>query len=162
MSRPAVIRAEFTDYRPVKTRKVLQLVFEVPAEMQTEVFAALGYPIMGTSTWVAIAKLVDGASAPSVPERAEPAAPVVKAETKRSSRAFLMLQDKEFRKWLLPNGVIVPAAVFNEADYFNRKCDARLKEMLGIKSKSELDTDPEAAARFDALRTDFELRDLVR
>ena len=59
MSDLAVIKAEFTDYRPVKTRKVLQLVFEVPAEQQDLVFKALGYPMLGESRWVAIAKLVD-------------------------------------------------------------------------------------------------------
>lgn len=156
MSKPAAIKAEFTDYRPIKTRKVLQLVFEVPAEQQAEIFEVLGYPIMGSSTWCGIARLVAGAGAPTVPEKAVEPAKVEKTETKRSSRAYLMCKDYDFVTWMLPG-----QSFSSVADAWD-KADRALKDRLGIKSKSELDTDPEAAARFDALRTDFELRDLVR
>lgn len=77
----------------------------------------------------------------------------------RSQRAAIMCQDETFCEWL-------------DGRYYGLFCETepplhptpndRLKQLLGINSKKELDIDPEAAARFDALRTDFELRDLVR
>lgn len=88
-----------------------------------------------------------------------PAAPTTARTYTRSQRAAIMCQDLQFRVWfcdLLPTCF----SVDGESDVDN--CDKALKEFFGITSKSELDTDPEAAARFDALRTDFELRDLVR
>jgi len=157
-AKPAVIRAEFTDYRPVKTRKTLILSFEIPAEEQGAAFAALGYPVMGSSIWVAIARIQEGAGAPTVPERAAEPAPVEKAKTKRSSRAYLMCLDFDFQNWIGCKDTLAP--IDPERPFAD--ADALLKKKLGIKSKSELDTDPEAAARFDALRTDFELRDMVR
>ena len=98
----------------------------------------------------------------AVPERAEPAAPVVKAETKRSSRAFLMCQDPEFQLWMSrhhPTDWTAAAGLHNEGSAI---CEQALKWVLGVVAKRELDSDPEAAARFDALRTSFELRGLVR
>lgn len=148
MPKPAVIKAEFTDYRPVKTRKVLQLVFEVPAESQTEVFAALGYPISGTSLWVAIAKLAEplttGAPAP---ERSEP-----RIYT-RSQIAFLKLKDKDFLAWLVDTYWTGKEDV---GDY-----DALLKRALGIKSKSELNTDGLASMEWDKMLASFDYRGRV-
>ena len=42
MSAPAVISGDFATYKHVQGRKMLQLVIEVPAEMASAVFAALG------------------------------------------------------------------------------------------------------------------------
>lgn len=164
MSKPAVIRAEFTDYRPVKTRKVLQLVFEVPAEMQTEVFASLGYPIAGISIWCAIARLAEGASAPAVPESPEPAAPVVKAKLSRSMLAAILCEENEdFQVWLAKQHPLTWDEYYINGNMLSpAAATATLKNVLCIRSRKELDTDPEAAARFDALRTSFELRDMVR
>jgi len=54
---PAAIRATFSQYSMVKTRGVLVLHMEVALEQQADVFAALGYPLPGQETWVAIARL---------------------------------------------------------------------------------------------------------
>jgi len=163
--KPAVIRAEFTDYRPVKTRKTLILSFEIPAEEQGAAFAALGYPVMGSSIWVAIARLQEGASAPTVPEKPAEPAPVEKAKAKRfdelprSQQAALKLRDGAFVTWIR-----------------NRYCDQfglkhgedvdpnrMLKVLLGIDSKRELDNPASGAvAAFDRLLTSFEFRDQVR
>lgn len=59
MSKPSAISGDFANYRPVLSRKVLQLVIEVAIERQGEVFEALGYPIGGGSIPVAIARLQD-------------------------------------------------------------------------------------------------------
>jgi hypothetical protein len=161
--KPAVIRAEFTDYRPVKTRKTLILSFEIPAEEQGAAFAALGYPVMGSSIWVAIARLQEGANAPTVPEKHAEPAPVDEPKRKRSLREFPRSQqaamlcegNMDFRVWLTDGRVVVQ-------DLTPGYADRALKAKLAITSKRALDTDATKAAAWDALRTDFELRDLVR
>lgn len=57
MSDARAIKATFTEWRMVKTRKVLQLVLEVPLEQQGEVLTRLGPPIPDQEKWVAIALL---------------------------------------------------------------------------------------------------------
>jgi hypothetical protein len=65
--KPAAIQAEFCTFRHVQGRKVLQLVFEVPAEAAAHVFAALGHP-GGEQIPVAIARLVSVQDKPSQPK----------------------------------------------------------------------------------------------
>ncbi len=56
-NQPAVIRADFADFRRVKTRKVFQLIFEVPEEQTEQVLGILGAPVSEKSIWCAIALL---------------------------------------------------------------------------------------------------------
>lgn len=154
MSKPAVIRAEFTDYRPVKTRKTVILSFEIPAEEQGAAFAALGYPVMGSSIWVAIARLQEGAGAP-VPAKPEPVATVEKAKPLRSNLAAVLIKEnKDFQNWLVDTYWTGKEAV---GDY-----DALLKRVLEIASKKDLDADAAAGERFDRLSTSFAYRNQVR
>lgn len=53
----AAIRATFAEWRMVKTRKVLQLVFEVPLEQQAGVLTTLGAPMPDAEIWCGIARL---------------------------------------------------------------------------------------------------------
>ena len=64
----AAISGDFANYRPVLSRKVLQLVIEVPIESQGEVFEVLGYPIGGGSVPVAIARLHGVEERPAPPK----------------------------------------------------------------------------------------------
>ena len=57
MTDPAVIKGTFSDYKLIKTRKVIQIIVEVPVEQQAQVFAALGYPMPDSEAWVAVARL---------------------------------------------------------------------------------------------------------
>lgn len=57
----AMLKATYTEWKMVKTRKVLVLSFEVPLEMQAQVQEALGTPMPDQSIWVAIAKLTEEA-----------------------------------------------------------------------------------------------------
>lgn len=95
---------------------------------------------------------------PKVAEKKTVEAEVQKERTyTRSQRAAIMCQDREFSAWLRR------LCERHRPGYsFDMDTDAVLKVYLGVASKKELDTDPEAAARFDALRTDYELKDMVR
>src|SRR5689334_22551506 len=57
----AAIKATYSDYRRVKGRKVLQLIFEVPIEQAPMVHDTFGEPAPDGSTWVAIARLQEPA-----------------------------------------------------------------------------------------------------
>lgn len=144
------IQAEFTDYRPVKTRKVLQLVFEVPAEKQAEVFRVLGYPVMGQSIWVGVARL-----AARVPAKPEPVAEPEKTKTLRSNKAAVMVKEnQDFKNWLVDTYWTGKEEI---GDY-----DGLLKRALGIQSKKELDVDGPAADRWEQMLTSFTYRAQVR
>lgn len=73
MSAPAAIRAVFAEWRMVKTRKVLALVFEVPLEQQGEVLTILGAPMPDAEIWCGIARLNLSAT-PPIPIRSNAAA----------------------------------------------------------------------------------------
>jgi len=73
MSTPAIISGDFSTFRHVQGRKVLQLVIEIPAEQAASVFSTFGYPGSGNPIPVAVAKLV---------------APIAKPEPTKERRAF--------------------------------------------------------------------------
>ena len=160
MTKPAALQADFTSYKPVPSRKVLQLVFEVPLETQEQTFKVLGYPTPGESTWVAVARLdtkpqaqAEGATAPNKSWDT----------MSRSQRAALRLKSEAFQIWLAEK---YPATwddfYINQGMLSPEAADATLKDRLGIASKRDLDNDPVAASRFDSLLTDYEHRDMVR
>jgi hypothetical protein len=163
VSERAIFEADYYNFEYKKGLKVCRLIFEVPYERAKLVRDALGDPpLPGAQVRVAIARLQDGAGAPAVPEKPAEPAPVEKAKAKRSSRAYLMCRDHAFQVWFSqrrPNDWSDAIDCCHGAD---EVCDQALKWALNITSKTELDTDPEAAARFDALRTDFELREFAR
>src|ERR1017187_4347736 len=65
MNEQKVIKATFADWRPIKGRKQLQLIFEVPLEQTAEVLKMLGAPMPDKLTWCAIAMLdMNAAKAP--------------------------------------------------------------------------------------------------
>jgi hypothetical protein len=58
MTQPSAFQATFSDFKNVKTRKTLQLIFEVPTEMADAAIKALGgFPDASKEVWVAIARL---------------------------------------------------------------------------------------------------------
>lgn len=131
----AVFQGEYTDLRLVKTRNVYVAHIEVPAEQIDSVIAAVGLPKPGASVWVAVARLVVK-PAPDKPRR----------ERLTSERAAMLCHDGEFIAWFL--------------DKYPRRHPQQdvidtFRIYLGIQSRRELDTDPEARARFEALETEF-------
>lgn len=108
MEQPRVIDATFSDWRTVKGRKMLQLIFEVPLEKQTEVLTMLGAPDPANPKWCAVAVLDLGRS--STEERRTSnsdvagSTPAVPAKQRRpfdslplSQQAAIRCNDAEFR-----------------------------------------------------------------
>jgi hypothetical protein len=57
MTDKAVLRAVYADWRVIKTRNSIQLVFEIPTEHADEAYQVLGMPDAAGSKWCAIARL---------------------------------------------------------------------------------------------------------
>lgn len=57
MDTPAVIRATYSDLKFLKTRKVAQIICEVPIENAGEIVKIFGAPDPSRETWVAVALL---------------------------------------------------------------------------------------------------------
>lgn len=66
MSRPAAVKAVFADWKVIKTRATVQLVFELPIEKADEAYQALGgMPIAAREVWCGIARLNGSAADPA-------------------------------------------------------------------------------------------------
>lgn len=156
MSKPAAFLGTYVDLKFLSGLKVARVTLEIPIERSQEFIGMFGTPNKADPAWCALARIdVAALNAPSVPEKSVEPAKVEKAGPKRSNLAAVLVKENEaFQRWIIPSYIMTSNPVM--------EADRRLKEVLGIQSKRDLDTDPEAAARFDALRTDFELRDLVR
>ena len=165
----AAIRAAYSDWRPVKSRKVLQLVFEVPLERQTEVLTMLGAPMPDREIWCGIALLRDPAHAPvpvSGPPQESPGIPQARANPppagvsairsaqgreryhnasdaqKAVIRAVRLPKDPEFRHW---------------ADVRDEENAIRfIRDRIGG-SRSLIDEDPQVYDRFIQMETEYRI-----
>jgi hypothetical protein len=139
----AIIKATYSDYRRVKGRKVLQLIFEVPIEQAPQIHERFGEPAPDGSTWVAIARLNEGAAKVEKPKRSW-------SELSRAEQAGIACQDADFRHYLAKtsygNLKTMDAAVAAEA--VRTRCD--------VKSRADLDTDHHGATRWDKLYGDYQ------
>lgn len=167
MTKPAVLQADFTSYKPVPSRKVLQILLEVPLETQAATFATLGYPTPGESTWVAVARLQsapEGANKENGPDTVVTpgAPPLVAVEGQdRPQRSYTVsniasakIKDRYFAAWLVDTYWTGKEDI---GDY-----DGLLKRVLGISSKTELDVPGPAQDRWLSLLATYDNRDLVR
>ncbi len=58
MNSPAAFSATYSDWRVIKGRKVVQIVFEVPLEASGHAYNVLsGMPNFGSEKWFAIARM---------------------------------------------------------------------------------------------------------
>jgi hypothetical protein len=142
----AIIKATYSEWKMVKTRKVLVLSFEVPLEAQETVQAALGTPMPDAETWVAIARLRQGGAEP-VSEPA-PAAiehqpePPIRRSKSLAQIAGILCATGSFQKF---------AGASNEqeaADYIRGHC--------GVASRAEIDSSENATRVFKDIKADYD------
>lgn len=129
MTAPAAIKATYSEWKMVKTRKVLVLSFEVPLEQQAEVLAALGTPMPDIATWVAIARLKETA--------------VEGRGGKLAQQAGILCNEGAFIKW------IGASDAEGAAEMVRHHC--------GVLSRAHLDTNEEAARKFLDLKADYQI-----
>ncbi len=139
MTDAAVIKATFSDWKTVKTRKVLQLIFEVPLEQTKLVLDTLGQPMPHEEMWVAIALLRDGGG----PEPEQPKEKRKFEDMPRSQQAGMLCQDGDFQIWL------------NVEDGDYEEAARIVREKCGVNSRRELDISQFAAEKWDKLVEDY-------
>jgi hypothetical protein len=163
----AVTAGCFSDFKLVKTRKVAQFVIELPLERADEALELLGgLPRPDREVWVAIARLKSDPFTNPAPPDTEPepvAAPEEQKERRRitelpfSQRAAMLVQDRLFIDFLRDRHADAVTAI--EATNWTiapqEVADQVLKGLLGIQSKRDLNTDHDAAERFDRLSRAF-------
>ena len=145
MSEESAILAQFSDWRTVKGRKVLQLIFEVPLEEQAKVLTHLGAPMPLADLWCGIARVArkgkagETGAAPVVSGSSMAASdetpPAGNSKPKRrwqdmppSQRAALLTKDGRFWAYLESQGFLGTELA----------ADGFIKSHCGIQSKGEL------------------------
>lgn len=107
MTDKPIIQADFVKPNLVPSRKVLQLVFEVPEEAADHAMAVLGgIPQSGKNRWCAIARL----ATPAVPAdaRSAPEAPQTPEEPKRATEGW----SEAKRKMVQRSGILRNSPTF--------------------------------------------------
>ena len=132
----AVITGTFSDLKLVKSRSVLQLVVEVPIEAAGAALGVLGgVPVPGQEVHVALARLAT---------HAEP-------KPKRGSlaqRCGVLCGDIVFLRFLDEKyGPPAPKDDFQAA--------AMVREICGVESRADFDTDAAAASQWQRLESEY-------
>lgn len=152
MTDKAAIAGDYADFKLVRTRKVCQVIIELPIEKATEVFATIGAPDPAGNKPCAVALLnkiapVVGVEpgGDSVPSIAAPPGPK-KQKWTPAQRAWQLTSNAEF--WAFASSFAGMGGPIQSGDQAN----AWLRHMLGIDSRSVLD---ENSALGDSARVKF-------
>jgi hypothetical protein len=140
MTDQAALSAVYVDYRRVKTRKVMQIVFEVPIERWPTVYPILGEPDIDNSMWFALARLQ------GVPGEKLKGGSL-------AQQAGILCNDGTFIRWAHEHAT-------GEEEFHGMSSEAAAEYIrfhCGVKSRAHLDHDAEAARRFRDLKADYEL-----
>jgi hypothetical protein len=150
MIAPAAFQGSYTDIRFVKTRKVCQITVELPIEAGAAFIAAFGTPNPATDCPVALARIdlsAKPAKAISAPEQSnvEPIKRRKFADLRPSTQAGIVCGEAAFSKYMEEQHP--DSRGFGRAEFVRHIC--------GVKSRTEFDTDPEAANRWRLLLSSY-------
>jgi hypothetical protein len=142
---PGVIRGTYSDLKIVKTRRVFQVVIELPLEQFSHAMEVLGgAPLPDREVWVAVARLNERAL-PTTPHRATPAEAAVPdtpsdpahsyprrnwSDLSPAERAAICCRDVRFQYWLKQLGRI-PLATEAEATAYVQRVAGGSRSNLG-------------------------------
>lgn len=147
MSAPAVVPGSLVNMRNVGTHKSVALTVHVPEELAQQVIAAFGWPTAASPVAVALARLNPNAKLDAQPEagpkerrRFQDLPPAQQAALKCKEIAFQRFLHEQHES----GAVNEPLAV-----------DA-VRDICGVASRSELNTAPDAAARWTRLLSEFD------
>jgi hypothetical protein len=179
MDRPAAIEASFSDFKLIKSRSVAQIVCEVAIEHADNALAALGgIPLPGKEQPIAIARLLprEAREAPGNQEQSSEAAGRTSSTSNKSrseqgkaayamkdemekavTRAALLCDEAFFQDWIRrrmwgPNTAVKPTATAEQRAELAAQC---LRAAIGVSSRREIASKPEAFEKFKALELEF-------
>jgi hypothetical protein len=158
MSDKAAIAGTYSDFKIIRSRKVAQLIIEVPIEQAQALISALGLPNPAEETWVAVARLKP--QTPAKEETPPTASPVDLKAHRRfedlpySWQAALRCQDMSFREWLRE---------FYEPDIHDAEDAARfVRGHCGVTSRSDIRPGTKAEKIWERLNLRYTLWESAR
>lgn len=156
---PAAIRAVLVDVRNINTDKEVRLELRVPAELAGRIFEAFGWPTKVAPVEVAIARLEPAADpqALQTPPNLQTSKPPEDRKSflqmRRSAQAALRCREPLFREFLADR---YGRHVFvSDGGGVVEGIATHVRVMCGVRSRSELDKDPTAAAAWDAIEGEY-------
>ncbi len=142
------IRATYSDLKLVKTRKVVQLIFEIPIEAADHAIKVLGgLPRPDAETWVAIAPITEEAATRTPPPAEKPRKRI--GDMSRTAQAGMLCNSEEFHAFLDSRfRRVEKTATENAAAIVRKQCQSL---------RRHLDTDADAGKRWDQFRLDYDV-----
>lgn len=178
MSKPAVIAGWFTNVSFLTKIDVARVTIEIPKDLWEQYQEVLGVPpsLDGAKKYVAITRITEDAfkawasplARSDVPAKTEAVAEpekatggAVESEHVLCQEAGRLIGDHEFRQWLYGQNRETWLA-YKDRVTPGALADHVLKHVLEIESKCQLDREPGKGERWRRMKTDYQLRDLVR
>lgn len=147
MTAPAAIKGDLTTMKHVPTRKVYQLIVEIPAEAAAAAFAALGTPGSVEQIPVALARLNLEAAKAEGPKERRPF-----TDRPYSQQAAIRCGFFEFQDFLVEaHGASRESMLTGGRDY---AADI-VRKICGVKSRSDLDDSKSAGDLWAGLEAEF-------
>lgn len=172
---PAAFRCTYSDWKLIRTRKIVQLVFEVAVEQADVAYRVLGgMPNSAVESWCAIARLdpavvkqesevmpnirtsdrptgcdTSPASGPDIPARARKP---VDPQKKLAQRAGILCTDPVFHRFIAEHYGFVFST---DADEDNERAAQFVRQRCQVKSRADIKPNTEAATRLDLLESAF-------
>ena len=151
MTEPAAFRATYSDWKLIRTRKCVQLVFEVPIEESNKAYEVLGgMPNPASEIWCAVARLVN--SAEEKPAHKPPPSAIPDkagaARNKLAQRAALLCKDPVFHRFLEETQFCsIPVTEVEATGWLRTYCN--------VKSRSEIIWGSAAGNKWEDLFSQF-------
>jgi hypothetical protein len=133
----AVIKGEYSDFKLVKTRNVVQMIIEVPIEQATQITERFGIPTPTESCWVAVAKL--DVTKNEVSNKA----------IKAIQQAGILGQDIAFGTWLKTK---LPEIEPNNIASIQQG----IRTITGVRTRADFKTDSHALEIWQKLHQEYE------
>lgn len=148
MTDAAVIQATFADWRTVKGRKQLQLIFEVPLERQKEVLNTLGAPSAADPAWCAIAVLNMARAPVAAPAEVEKERQKW-GEVTPTAQACIRCQEPIFQQY------VIEKRGFKELDDKEKNAAVFIRRQCNINTRAALSTNRAGAAIWRSIDSDY-------
>lgn len=156
------MEAVYVDMKFMPGLKVARVSLEIPIERSNEFIQMFGTPDRTDPVWCAVARLQAPKRLLTEPAEPTPAKLETKREYTRSQIAAMRCADPAFQEWLQGARPLEWAEGERRGTTRSDVGAAALRAVLGIASRRELDPEGPKARAFEALLTDFDLRNTVR
>jgi len=155
VTKPAAFRGTYSDWRLVKTRAVVQVIFEVPLADADAAYEVLGgMPVHGNERWFGIAAIKSTAEEASPAPRQELASPTPDGakrmdwrEVQPAAQAGIRCEDPVFKAFM--------DEVHGLAEWNGFTTAEAVRSFCGVKSRSELSTNHKARVLWHQLDSEF-------